>query len=49
MVAEGWATACRRYSQDYIADEDRARVSKLRLWSSSFSREEFALERTGRW
>lgn len=36
MVAEGWATAFRRYSQDYVADETRARASKLGLWSSSF-------------
>ena len=37
MVAEGWATAFRRYSADYVADETRARASKLGLWSSSFA------------
>jgi endonuclease YncB( thermonuclease family) len=36
MVAEGWATAFRRYSEDYVADEGRARASRLGLWSSSF-------------
>lgn len=36
MVAEGWATAFRRYSEDYVADEMRARTSKLGLWDSSF-------------
>jgi endonuclease YncB( thermonuclease family) len=36
MVAEGWATAFRRYSDDYVADEARARASKLALWSSNF-------------
>lgn len=44
MVAEGWATAFRRYSEDYVADEARARASQLGLWSSSFmSPEEFRM------
>ena len=37
LVAEGWATAFRRYSDIYVADETRARASKLGLWSSSFT------------
>lgn len=37
IVAEGWATAFRRYSDNYVADETRARASKLGLWSSSFT------------
>jgi endonuclease YncB( thermonuclease family) len=37
LVAEGWATAFRRYSDNYVADETRARASKRGLWSSSFT------------
>jgi endonuclease YncB( thermonuclease family) len=37
LVAEGWATAFRRYSDNYVADETRARGSKRGLWSSSFT------------
>lgn len=36
MVADGWATAFRRYSEAYVADEARARAGKLGLWSSEF-------------
>lgn len=36
MVADGWATAFRRYSEAYVLDETRARVAKLGLWASSF-------------
>ena len=36
MVAQGWATAFRRYSDDYVSDETRARAAKLGVWSSSF-------------
>jgi endonuclease YncB( thermonuclease family) len=36
MVAEGWAIAFRRYSDNYVADEARARASKAGLWDSSF-------------
>jgi endonuclease YncB( thermonuclease family) len=36
MVADGWATAFRRYSDAYVADEARARAAKLGLWASSF-------------
>ena len=36
MVAEGWATAFRRYSQAYVADENDARANKRGLWASSF-------------
>jgi endonuclease YncB( thermonuclease family) len=42
LVAQGWATAFRRYSNNYVADETRARASKLGLWASTFvSPEEF--------
>lgn len=36
MVMHGWATAYRSYSQDYVADEARARAAKLGLWTSNF-------------
>jgi hypothetical protein len=36
MVAQGWATAFRRYSDRYVADETRARAARLGLWSSTF-------------
>lgn len=36
MVMHGWATAYRSYSQDYVADEARARAAKLGLWTSDF-------------
>ena len=36
MVASGWAVAYRRYSLDYIDDEDRARVARLNIWSGRF-------------
>ncbi|MGD9882792.1 thermonuclease family protein [Reyranella sp.] len=36
MVANGWAVAFRRYSLDYVTDEDRARVAGVGLWSGTF-------------
>jgi endonuclease YncB( thermonuclease family) len=36
MVAEGWATAYRRYSKDYVANEDAARAAGLGLWRGKF-------------
>jgi len=36
MVANGWAVAYRRYSVDYIADEDTARRSRINIWSGDF-------------
>lgn len=36
MVADGWATAFRRYSEAYVSDEARARAGKRGLWSSTF-------------
>jgi endonuclease YncB( thermonuclease family) len=36
MVANGWAVAYRKYSLDYVADEERAHRAGLRLWSGSF-------------
>lgn len=36
MVSEGWATAFRRYSENYVPDENQARAFRRGLWSSSF-------------
>jgi endonuclease YncB( thermonuclease family) len=36
MVLHGWAIAYRRYSMDYVADEDQAREAKRGIWSGSF-------------
>jgi endonuclease YncB( thermonuclease family) len=36
MVANGWAVAYRRYSEDYLADEDAARRSRTNIWSGDF-------------
>jgi endonuclease YncB( thermonuclease family) len=36
MVASGWAVAFRRYSKDYVADEDVARRSRANIWSGDF-------------
>ena len=40
MVRNGYAVAYRRYSKDYIEDENYARKSKLGLWSGSFTHPE---------
>jgi len=37
MVEQGWATAFRRYSQDYVASEARAKSQRRGIWSSSFA------------
>ena len=36
MVMQGHALAFRKYSLDYIADEDRARAAKAGLWAGEF-------------
>jgi endonuclease YncB( thermonuclease family) len=36
MVKNGYAVAYRRYSKDYILDEDSAKKNKLGLWSGVF-------------
>jgi len=33
MVLNGWAIAYRKYSMDYVADEDRARNQKVGIWA----------------
>jgi endonuclease YncB( thermonuclease family) len=36
LVRRGWAVAYRRYSKDYITQEDRARRAKVGVWSGTF-------------
>ena len=36
MVRNGYAVAYRRYSKDYIKDENYAKKNKLGLWSGNF-------------
>ena len=36
MVRNGYAVAYRRYSKDYIKDEEYAKKNKLGLWSGAF-------------
>jgi len=37
MVAGGWAVAYRKYSLDYVADENRAHLARAGMWSGSFA------------
>ncbi|MGY4461524.1 thermonuclease family protein [Bradyrhizobium sp. LB13.1] len=36
MVSNGWAVAYRKYSMDYVADEERAHNQKLGIWAGTF-------------
>ena len=36
MVLNGWAVAFRRYSMDYVVDEDVARRNQINIWSGEF-------------
>ena len=40
MVRNGYAIAYRRYSKDYILDEEFAKKNKLGLWSGAFLKPE---------
>ena len=40
MVRNGYAVAYRRYSKDYILDEEFAKTNKLGLWSGTFVKPE---------
>jgi len=40
MVRNGYAVAYRRYSKDYILDEEFAKKNKLGLWSGTFLKPE---------
>lgn len=37
MVEQGWATAFRKYSQEYVVEEMRAKAERRGIWSSSFA------------
>jgi endonuclease YncB( thermonuclease family) len=36
LVQRGWAVAYRKYSNDYVEQEDRAQKAKLGVWSGTF-------------
>ena len=36
LVSEGWAVAFRRYSTDYVDEEDAARRAKRGIWAGKF-------------
>tara|TARA_B110000211_G_scaffold9162_1_gene9774 strand:+ start:227 stop:697 length:471 start_codon:yes stop_codon:yes gene_type:complete len=36
MVRSGYAVAYRRYSKDYVLDEEFAKINRLGLWSGTF-------------
>ncbi len=36
MVKQGWAVAYRKYSMDYVANEDDARTRKTGMWRGQF-------------
>jgi endonuclease YncB( thermonuclease family) len=36
MVEQGWATAFRNYSDNYVADETRAKMARRGIWTSTF-------------
>lgn len=36
MVAAGWAVAYRKYSLDYVVDEEQARLAEVGLWAGTF-------------
>lgn len=36
LVMNGWAVAYRRYSEDYVREEDAARQARLGVWSGDF-------------
>ena len=40
MVRNGYAVAYRRYSKEYISDEDFTRENKLGLWQGKFIKPE---------
>jgi endonuclease YncB( thermonuclease family) len=36
MVVSGWAVAYRKYALDYVADEERAHLARVGIWSGAF-------------
>ncbi|MDC0135044.1 thermonuclease family protein, partial [Alphaproteobacteria bacterium] len=37
LVERGWALAYRKYSKDYVHQENQARINNLGLWSGKFT------------
>ena len=37
MVRNGYAVAYKKYSKDYVRDEEFAKKNKLGMWQGSFS------------
>lgn len=48
MVEQGWATAYRRYSLDYVAAEGAARRARRGIWTGSFDNPE-SWRKSGKW
>ncbi len=40
MVKNGWAIAYRKYSKDYVEDENFAKINKLGIWKGNFTEPE---------
>ena len=36
MVSQGWAVSYRRYSEDYVVQEDAARTAAIGMWAGQF-------------
>ena len=36
MVSQGWAVSYRRYSEDYVVQEDAARTAAIGMWAGKF-------------
>ncbi|MDH3644286.1 MAG: thermonuclease family protein [Gammaproteobacteria bacterium] len=36
LVSKGWAVAFRRYSDDYVAQEEEAKVARIGVWKGTF-------------
>lgn len=40
MVEKGWAIAYRRYSEEYVPEEDQARSQHRGIWAGTFKEPE---------
>lgn len=38
MVRQGWALAYRRYSKDYVGDENEAQAARRGMWAGEFEK-----------
>lgn len=49
MVGAGWAVAFRRYSTDYVSDEEKASSARLGMWRGTFERpDQWRADRRGK-